>query len=86
MHCFAFFSMCSHVLRCFSATPYEQRSRMGDSPGVLRWTDLRESGPMRKLDFQVFWQSIEGELYPVYISPYNYLSIKLLFRPKTMMS
>ena len=40
---------------------------------------------LRQLDMRVFWQSKDGSVYPLYISGYDFLTIKLYFKKKGVM-
>jgi len=53
--------------------------------GPYQWIDLNSPGNqgLRKIQFQVFSQSIDGSLRPISISPNSALTAKLLFRRKT---
>lgn len=48
-----------------------------------RLADVAGQGPMRSLDFQLWWRSrLDGELYPVNMFNLSSVSIKMLFRKK----
>lgn len=70
----------------FSSTPQDQRSRMIYSPTVYRWADLIGEGVVKQIDYSVFWEDLEGNFYPLVISPHNFASLKLLFRKKSKLT
>ena len=48
-----------------------------------RLADVAGQGPMRSLDFQLWWKArLDGELYPVNMFNLSSVSIKMLFRKK----
>lgn len=56
--------------------------RISYSPDQFRWIDLLSPDPLTKLDFQIFLQTKNGSLRPVYLTPGDSMNIKLLFRKK----
>lgn len=64
----------------YSDSPSQQRSKMVYSPGVYRYTDLVGEGNVKDIQYSIFWESISGELFPIFISPHNFCSVKLMFR------
>ena len=50
--------------------------------GPIRYYDMISNYPMSRMDVKVFWESNKGDLYPVYISKGEVLSIKIQFRKK----
>lgn len=52
--------------------------------GPLRFYDLDSSYPLRTIDLTVYWKSTLGVLYPIYINDTDVLTVKLLFRKKSV--
>ncbi len=50
--------------------------------GPYRLLDMNQSVPLREMDCAIFWQSRNGNLYPLMIPPHRDFSIKFLFQRK----
>lgn len=48
--------------------------------------DLQGTTPLKTFDCRVYWISKTGETYPVYISPYSFFSLRLMFLKKEIAS
>jgi len=51
--------------------------------GPYRLMNFNSKGPINKFDVSIYWQSIYGDLYPVYIEYNEVATIKFLFVKKT---
>lgn len=49
-----------------------------------RLVDLQGSSPISRIDLQIFWQDVQGDTFPLYISPYQAANIKLGFFRKSL--
>lgn len=49
-----------------------------------RLVDLQGTNPLSRIDLQVFWQDVQGNVYPLYISPNEAINIKLGFFRKSL--
>lgn len=59
--------------------PGEQRSIATYNADLYRMVDLVSTHPMRKIDVNLFWSDAFNNLFPLYISPYGTINIKLGF-------
>ena len=50
--------------------------------GEYRLVDLNGTTPLSRFDLQIYWKDRQNNLYPLLLSPYDYASIKILFRRK----
>lgn len=50
--------------------------------GEYRRLDIQDNSPIRKIDLQLFYEDKWGNVYPIYITPNSFMSIKLLFQTK----
>ena len=49
-------------------------------PTILRWYQLYQTSPLNNLDVFVSYANRAGKVFPINISPYNSIGIKLQFR------
>lgn len=49
-----------------------------------RLTDLISNDPLKKINLQIFWESHEGDFYPIYLRPYECCEIQLGFFKKSL--
>lgn len=49
-----------------------------------RLTDLQSEIPLRKIDIQVAWQNNIGEIFPIYLQPYQCCNLQLGFFKKSL--
>lgn len=49
-----------------------------------RLIDLNLSGPLNKINFQIYWQDTNNNLYPLFISPFQEAAIKFVFSKKNL--
>lgn len=52
------------------------------APGEYRLVDMTGTNPLRNIDIQVYSQDKNGNLTPIYIQPFDSLTVKILFRRK----
>lgn len=61
----------------------ENRSTIVYNPTAeYRFSDLVSEEPLRKFQINLFWQDNKLRLYPIYINPNDFISLKILFRRK----
>lgn len=63
----------------FENKPGEQRSIVTYNSDLYRLIDLVSTAPMRKIDLNFYWSDTFGNLYPIYLSRYGSISMKLGF-------
>lgn len=51
-----------------------------------KMTDLISDVPLNRLDFNIFWQTKRQQLFPMMISPNTSITLKVLFRKKSLMN
>lgn len=49
---------------------------------IYRYIDLNQDTPLREIDLGIFWQSRNGNVYPLMIPPHRDVNIKILFEKK----
>jgi hypothetical protein len=59
-----------------------QRSWAQFFPKIYRYADMTSNVPLQSVSIQVYWSDILNNLYPIYIPPGLYFSIKILFKKK----
>ena len=52
--------------------------------GTLRWVDLNSNEELRRIDIKVSWESIDGTVYPIFLTTEDPISLKIQFRKKTV--
>lgn len=52
------------------------------SPSVLRFYSLDSGAPLDNINLTLQWRDINDNLYPIYIDPNRFITVKLLFRKK----
>ncbi len=52
--------------------------------GPLRYYDLKSDYPMKSIDIKVYWKDKDNVQHPVYVPADDTLSVKLLFRKKSI--
>lgn len=50
----------------------------------LRLIDLNQAGPLNRINFQIFWQDNQNNLYPLFISYFQNATIKFVFTKKSL--
>lgn len=60
------------------------RSYVQYSPKVYRLIDLESNQPIYQTDIQIFFETEDQVLYPLYINPGEYISIKIMFRNRSL--
>jgi len=63
--------------------PGEQRSIATYNSDLYRMVDLDSTHPMRKIDVNFFWADQFNNLFPLYISPFGNINVKLGFFRKS---
>jgi len=58
------------------------RQWMQYDPQIYRYVDLKSNDLMRSVDLNIYWTDNNGNVYPLYIGPSMYFSVKLLFTLK----
>jgi hypothetical protein len=53
--------------------------------GKVRYYDMKSSYPMNRVDLRVYWEARDGRVYPLYIGQTEVLTLKLLFRKKSVL-
>jgi hypothetical protein len=54
--------------------------------GTYRLIDIKTTTPLNKLDLSVYWTDQLGNLYPIFLYPNTYLTVKFVFTRKTIYS
>lgn len=49
-----------------------------------RLVDMLGNNPLRRLSIQIFWEDQRQKLYPIFIPPYKGITVKILFRKKSV--
>jgi hypothetical protein len=74
------------ILTDFQATAGNASSFKGYlqffNQGEFRRLDMKGKQPLRNFDIQVNWQDQLGNLYPIFIPPFDSISIKIMFELK----
>jgi hypothetical protein len=66
-----------------NSTNYLDRSpALFTNPGPYRLISMSGTGPLKKLDYTVYWQDRSLNNFPVLISPNDFVEIKTMFRKK----
>jgi hypothetical protein len=65
-------------------TPGAQRSVALYSPQIYRLIDLLSDAPLRKIDIAFWWVDRLNNFYPLYISPYDAITMKIGFFNKRL--
>lgn len=52
--------------------------------GKVRYYDMKSNYPMSRIDLRVYWEDADGNTFPVYLGENDVLTMKILFRKKTM--
>ncbi len=54
------------------------------SRGEYRLIDIIQTQPIYMVDIQIYFQLQNGDLYPLYIAPGEFISIKIMFRDRSL--
>ena len=54
------------------------------SAKIYRFIDIITTSAIKEIDISVYWSSLDGLLYPIYINPGEYFSMKILFKRKDL--
>jgi hypothetical protein len=52
--------------------------------GNYRLVDIKNTMPLNKLDLSIYWTDQLGNLYPVFLYPNTYITVKFVFTRKTL--
>lgn len=52
--------------------------------GPLRWYSLKSTQPLTEIDISVSWQDKAGRLFPIGLAKFDNVSVKILFRNKSV--
>ncbi len=58
------------------------RSYFQYQPQIYRYTDMRGTIPIYRVDFRIFWSNNEGTLTPMSLNPNESFTVKLLFEKR----
>jgi hypothetical protein len=70
------------IITDFIPDQSENDSLIQYSPSVLRFYSFDTNKTLDQIDLKINWQDINGTIYPLYLEPGKFASIKLLFRKK----
>ena len=51
---------------------------------IFRLIDLKASGPLNKLNFNILWQDTYNNTYPLFISPFQEVTLKFILTKKSL--
>lgn len=60
----------------------ELRSYLQYQPSIYRYTDMINDDVLRKLAIRIYWQDKKGNMRPLYFSPGELISVKIMFEHK----
>lgn len=60
------------------------RSPLQYNPAQFRYIDMTSSAKLNQFDVQIYWQDKNHNIYPLYLLPREFATIKFLFKKKSM--
>jgi hypothetical protein len=52
--------------------------------GTQRWVDLNSNEELRRIDIKVSWEDVAGNIYPIFLTAEDPISLKIQFRKKNI--
>lgn len=52
--------------------------------GAYRLTEMIGTSPLNSIDMQIYYQDLQNNIFPLFLEPSEYATVKIMFRKKTM--
>lgn len=62
----------------------DSRGKLQYIPSIYRLIDLKNFSPLKRIDLEILWKDDKGRLRLLELSPNNIITVKLMFRRKTL--